>query len=146
MNRWKRLPWWSTIFAVLAMLVIAIAGCGADESSTTATEAKKEEEDSAKKAGAESNPDRVARSYAREVSGGKWEYGGLSSAAYGGCLEALLGEHVGTPGVLPRALRASVCGPDRARDLYRRGAGYPHPVSAQRASAAGVLRDCVGEP
>ena len=96
MNRWKRLPWWSTIFAVLAVLVIA-TGCGANESSTTATEAK--EEDSAKKAGAESNPDKVARSYAREVSGGKWEYGGLSSAAYGGCLEALLGEHVGTPGV-----------------------------------------------
>lgn len=98
MNRWKRLPWWSTILAVLAVLVIAIAGCEADESSTTATGAKKEEE-SAKRVGTESNPDKVARSYAREVSGGKWEYGGPSSAAYGGCLEALLGEHVGTPGV-----------------------------------------------
>lgn len=97
MNRWKRLPWWSTILAVLAVLVIAIAGCGADESSTTATGAK--EEESATRVGAESNPDKVARSYAREVSGGKWEYGGPSSAAYGGCLEALLGEHVGTPGV-----------------------------------------------
>jgi len=97
-NRWKRLPWWSTIFAVLAVLVIAIAGCGADESPTTATEAKKKEE-SAKKVGGESNLDKVARSYAREASGGKWEYGGLSSAAYGGCLEALLGEHVGIPSV-----------------------------------------------
>lgn len=98
MNRWKQPPWWSTFFAVPAVLVIAIAGCGADESSTTATETKKKE-DSAKKAGAGSNPDKVARSYAREVSGGKWEYGGLSSAAYGGCLGALLGKHVGTPGV-----------------------------------------------
>ena len=98
MNRWKRLPWWSTVIAILAVLVIAVTGCGADESSTTATEAKKKQ-DSAKKAGAASNPDKVARSYAREVSGGKYEYGGQSAAAYSGCLEALLGEHVGPPGV-----------------------------------------------
>lgn len=98
MNRWKQLPWWGTTNAVLAVLVIAITGCGADEPSTTATEAKKKQ-DSAKEAGTGSNPDKVARSYAREVSGGKYEYGGPSAAAYSGCLEALLGEHVGPPGL-----------------------------------------------
>jgi hypothetical protein len=83
MNRWKRLPRWSTIVAGLAVLVAAITGCGADESSTTVTETKKMQ-DSAKKAGTESNPDKVARSYAQEVSGGKYEYGGPSAAAYSG--------------------------------------------------------------
>jgi hypothetical protein len=98
MNQWQRRPWWSMIIAVPAVLVIAITGCGSDESSTTTTKTKKKQ-DSARKAGTESNLDRVASSYAREVSGGKWEYGGLSAAAYSGCLEALLGRHVGSPGV-----------------------------------------------
>ena len=82
MNQWKRLPPRTKII-VLAVFVVAGAGCGGNESSTPTTNPTPEEE---------------ARAYARKVSGGDYEFGGLGAAAFSGCLEAILGEHVGPPG------------------------------------------------
>lgn len=90
---------------VAAISVFAIAGCGDDESSTEATTTNPAAGKNGRPQSAEqnpnfeSNPDKVAQAYARKVSGGQYEYGGLGAAAYSGCLEGLLGEHVGPPGV-----------------------------------------------
>lgn len=100
MNRGRKLA-----ATIAAFGVFAIAGCGDDESTTEATTANPtvEKNDKPKSAkqnpNSESNPENVARTYARKVSGGQYEYGGLGAAAYSGCLEGLLGEHVGPPDV-----------------------------------------------
>lgn len=93
------------VAAIAAFGVFAVAGCGDVESTGEATSANPTVEKNGKPKSAkhnpnsESNPDNVARAYARKVSGGRYEYGGLGAAAYSGCLEGLLGEHVGPPGV-----------------------------------------------
>jgi len=87
------------VATVAAIGVLAIEGCGGDESPTKTTtptpSAAKKKQERVKKM----DPGEVAHAYAIEVSGGKYEYGGLSAAAESGCLEGLLGEHVGPPGV-----------------------------------------------